>query len=213
MFSFFWNCLVTSIVIQCLKNDNKKYLIIGDIYGYISKLRFLEKELSIRINSSYKKHKSSINFLIQVERLDIIISADNNNTIVISNINDLETICQINLDENIEIISIYVTKYDLLYICYSQLKKNNILCYTLNGLLVQKKSFDLKFNFTYYIEEFDKLVLIGDNKCIIYELFDNKIDTRDFNNCVNFFYINKNNNLYLISKDHKLKKIQIINKN
>ena len=210
---FFWNCLVTSIVIQCLKNDNKKYLIIGDIYGYISKLRFLEKELSIRINSSYKKHKSSINFLIQVERLDIIISADINNTIVISNINDLETICQINLDENIEIISIYVTKYDLLYICYSQLKKNNILCYTLNGLLVQKKSFDLKFNFTYYIEEFDKLVLIGDNKCIIYELFDNKIDTRDFNNCVNFFYINKNNNLYLISKDHKLKKIQIINKN
>ncbi len=79
--------------------------------------------------------------------------------------------------------------------------------------MVQKKSFDLKFNFTYYIEEFDKLVLIGDNKCIIYELFDNKIDTRDFNNCVNFFYINKNNNLYLISKDHKLKKIQIINKN
>ena len=206
---FFWNCFVTSIIIQCLKNENKKYLIIGDRYGYISKLRFLEKELSLRINKSYKKHKSSINFLIQVERLDIIISADMNNSIVISNINDLETICQIKLDENIEIISIYVTKYDLLYICNSQLKKNYILCYTLNGLFVMKKSFEFKFNFTYYIEEFDKLVLIGDNKCIFYELFNNKIDIRDFNNCINSFYINKINNLYLISKEHKLNKLSI----
>ena len=207
--SFFWNCFVTSIILQCLKNNIKKYLIISDEYGYISKLEFFEKELFLKIDCSYKKHKSSINFLIQVERLDIIISADINNTIVISNINDLETICQINLDENIEISSIYVTKYDLIYICYSQLKKNCILCYTLNGLLVMKKSFEIKFKFTYYIEKYDKLLLIGDNKCLIYELFNNEIDKIDYNNCINFFYIQKIDTLYLFSKDYKINKKKI----
>jgi hypothetical protein len=155
--------------------------------------------MSLKLKLSYKKHKSLINILVGIQRLDIIISADINGSIVISNWINLETLCQINLDKNIDIISINVTKYDLIYICYRRNRVTFIQCYTLNGLNVCHKVINSKINYVYYIEESDKLLLVANDKYYLYEIYKDLKEIKM--NCTQFLYIYENNIGIFISKD------------
>ena len=195
---FEWKCFVSSIILQLLDEVN---IIIGDQNGFISIFEVLgeKNDMSLKLKLSYKKHKSLINILVGIQRLDIIISADINGSIVISNWINLETLCQINLDKNIDIISINVTKYDLIYICYRRNRVTFIQCYTLNGLNVCHKVINSKINYVYYIEESDKLLLVANDKYYLYEIYKDLKEIKM--NCTQFLYIYENNIGIFISKD------------
>jgi len=143
-----WTCIVTAIqpFISRKKSEDKniKNVLIGDEKGYLYLLEIEyilnypdKSEIkSIQIINSVKAQNSLIKGIVYNEKLNIIITWNDEGVISIINDYSFNFLNIIDLGINYDIREILISKYDLLYVnCYDiENKEYKINCYTLNGI-------------------------------------------------------------------------------
>ena len=180
-----WTCIVTAIepFIKNKKFEDKniKKVFIGDEKGYLYLLEIecilnnndkVYEIKSIQIIQSVKAQNSLIKGIIYNEKLNIIISWNDKGVISIINDYSFNFLNIIDLGNYCNIKKILISKYDLLYVNYYNIKNrlHKIICYTLNGIKATYYDGPPKI-INFYVDE--KINIITENRNIFnYNCFD-----------------------------------------
>ena len=216
-----WTRIVSAVTPFNKKEENKniKKIIFGDEKGYINimhleyKLNQNDKyeEITAKVIKSFKAQRTLIKGIIHDNRLNIIISWSSEGVISINNDYSFYFLNIIDLGKNYDIKDIFISKFDLIYINCNDFKnqKNNIICYTLNGIISTCFEIPEKIVNFYYVE--DKIIIINENRNIfIYDCYDlyNLKDNIFCDYCKNY----KGNKVYIkyCSYYPKVRKLLII---
>ena len=139
--SFLLDSYITSII-----NINRSEFITGDSDGKLTKWKLNINEVNNKnqfmLNRiiKIKSNKNSITCLEYNEKLNILLSSDNN-SVVIRNYYNLSFLAYIKIQPNLNndnyylcnIIKIKISNSDLIYVLIKGQKMNELHCYTLNG--------------------------------------------------------------------------------
>ena len=181
---FQWTCILTSIVPftnkKKIEDKNIKKVFLGDERGYLHLMKIEIKQIqneknfgiNVDILKSVKAQSSLIKGLIYNEKLNTIISWNNEGVISIINDYSFTFLNIIDLGKNYDIKEIFISKYDLLYVnCYDNQSENyKISCYTLNGIHATSLENHRKI-VKFFVEE--EIFIIFDNKNIfVYNCYD-----------------------------------------
>ena len=146
-----WLSIVTAIEpLGEIKTSDEKNIIIkkvaiGDSNGYLHIIKFIYEKfindvfhINLIIEKSVRTHTTFIKGIIYNERLNIIISWNNEGTICIINDYSLVVLNIIELGKDFDINDILITKYDLIYVnCFNRVSKQyKEFCFTLNGIKI-----------------------------------------------------------------------------
>ena len=203
---------------QVFFGDEKGNLNLMEIEYEITNKNKIEK-IKIKLLKTIKAHNSLIQGILYVKRLNIIISYSEEGQITINNAFDFNVLNIINLGEKYYIKDIKISKYDLIYIYYTD-KENEkfgfIKCYSLNGIKFNELKSDKKI-IDFFVDE-TLLVVYENNLIEVFNLYaidekplfqlnfeknKDRINRKDNNN-------NKGNKIILCSLNYIDKKLVII---
>ena len=193
-FLYQYKCIITSLEffshneIKITTNNNSIHsteILFGDEMGNLNLLQIEyeinSKKQSFKINpdkfkivKKVKAHNSFIQGILYVKRLNIILSYSEESQITINNAYSFNIINIIELGDKYYIKDIKISDYDLMYIyCYNHLSnKEQIKCYSLNGIKIATLKQDKKIN-NYFVN--DELIVVYENNLIeLFKLYDLK---------------------------------------
>ena len=157
---------------QIFFGDEKGNLNLMEIEYEITNKNKIEK-IKPKLLKNIKAHNSLIQGILYVKRLNIIISYSEEGQITINNAFDFNVLNIINLGEEYYIKDIKISKYDLIYIYYTD-KENEkyyyIKCYSLNGIKFTELKTDKKI-IDFFIDE-TLLVVYENNVIEVFNLYD-----------------------------------------
>ena len=140
-FSFLLDSYITSVI-----NINKSEFVTGDSDGKIIKWKININEINnknkfiLQKICKIKSNNNSITCLEYNEKLNILLSSDNN-SVIIRNYYNLSFLAHIKIQNNLSnenyylcnIINIKISNSNLIYVLIKGQKINELHCYTLNG--------------------------------------------------------------------------------
>ena len=171
--------IMTESMITCITKINENSFLTGHyngkIIGWEIQNNSNEKEITIKdfnkINIIYNfiAHKSRVNIIKYCQKLDLIISNGDDNTILIRKFSDLSLLTYIEIPNQI-CIDIKVEHYYLYALLFDENKQKHIIkVYSLNGILVGKSDYDYINNINF---DKDGNALIGYYKKSYIDIFD-----------------------------------------